>query len=590
MTKPVPTALSKQDSLALYGRLLSYLKPLWPVAIITVIGFAMFASTNAWFAYLTGQLVDTIEEAGNMTAIERLHIPLLLVLLAATRGFGGYLGGYSMAYIANSVVHRLRTELVARFLLLPISFYDHSEIGRLMSTVTFNVQQITAAVSDALKVLFQQGLTVIGLLGYMFYQSWQLTLIFMAVSPLIVVVVNYASKLFRMHSHRIQSSMGDLTHIVSETIKGMRVIRSFRAEKQALDNFTEASARNRRQILKLESVSNISTPVIQVVVTIALAFLVWLTLSPQVLGDLSTGDLASLIIAAGMLSTPIRQLTQVNASIQRGLAAASSIFDLLDESTENDHGDYVATRVKGKVTFRNLSFRYKDKGPDVLHNINIEVEPGQSIAIVGKSGSGKSTLVNLIPRFYEIHQGEILIDDVPNTQYTLTNLRQQIALVSQQVTLFNASVRENVAYGELASKSDAEIEKALLNAHAMEFISQLPEGLDTRVGDDATLLSGGQRQRIAIARALLKDAPILILDEATSALDSESERHIQAALQTLMQGRTTFVIAHRLSTIENADLILVMQKGEIVESGKHHELLALNQHYAKLHRTQFAET
>lgn len=590
MTSPVPASLSKKDSLSLYGRLLSYLKPLWPVAMITVIGFAMFASTNAWFAYLTGQLVDTIEEASNLSALERLRIPLLLVLLAATRGFGGYLGGYSMAYIANSVVHRLRTELVGRFLLLPISFYDRSEIGRLMSTVTFNVQQITAAVSDALKVLFQQGLTVVGLLGYMFYQSWQLTLIFMAVSPLIVVVVNYASKLFRTHSHRIQSSMGDLTHIVSETIKGMRVIRSFRAEKQALDNFTEASARNRRQILKLESVSNISTPVIQVVVTIALAFLVWLTLSPQVLGDLSTGDLASLIIAAGMLSTPIRQLTQVNAAIQRGLAAASSIFDLLDESTEEDHGSFTTDRVKGKVSFRNLSFRYKDKGPDVLHNINIEVAPGQSIAIVGKSGSGKSTLVNLIPRFYEIHQGEILIDDVPNTDYTLANLRQHIALVSQQVTLFNASVRENVAYGELADKSEADIEKALHNAHAMEFISQLSEGLDTRVGDDATLLSGGQRQRIAIARALLKDAPILILDEATSALDSESERHIQAALQTLMQGRTTFVIAHRLSTIENADLILVMQEGGIVESGKHHELLALNQHYAKLHKTQFADT
>ncbi len=586
---PIP-GMPGRESLALYGRLLSYLKPLWPVAIITIIGFTMFASTNAWFAYLTGQLVDTIEQARDMDAVERMRIPLLLVLLAATRGFGGYLGGYSMAYIANSVVHRLRTQLLERFLLLPISFYDRSEIGKLMSTVTFNVQQITAAVSDALKVLFQQGLTVIGLLGYMFYQSWQLTLIFMAVSPLIIVVVNYASKLFRMHSHRIQSSMGDVTHIVSETIKGMRVIRSFRAEKQALDNFTEASARNRKQILKLESVSNISTPVVQVVVTIALAFLVWLTLSPQVLGDLSTGDLASLIIAAGMLSTPIRQLTQVNASIQRGLAAAQSIFALLDEETEANQGSYETERVKGKVSFKNLSFRYTSRSPEVLQNINFEVSPGQTIAIVGKSGSGKSTLVNLIPRFYDIKQGAILIDDVPNTDFTLANLRKHIALVSQQVTLFNSSVRANVAYGELQDKSEDEILTALKNAHALEFIQQLSDGIDTRVGDDATLLSGGQRQRIAIARALLKDAPILILDEATSALDTESERHIQAALDTLMQGRTTFVIAHRLSTIENADQILVMQEGEIVESGRHKDLLALDQHYAKLHKKQFAES
>ncbi len=590
MNTPESQNISKADSVALYGRLLTYLKPLWPVAIITVIGFIMFASTNAWFAYLTGQLVDTIELAKEMTATERLRIPFLLVLLAATRGFGGYLGGYSMAYIANTIVHRIRSQLLERFLQLPISFYDRSAIGKLMSTVTYNVQQITSAVTDSLKILFQQGLTVIGLVGYMFYQNWQLTLIFMAITPVISVVVNYASKLFRKHSEKIQFSMGDVTHILSETIKGMRVIRSFGAEKQALDNFTEASARNRSQNLKYESVSNISTPIVQVVVTMALAFLVWLALSPQVLGGLSTGDLASFIIAAGMLSTPIRQLTQVNASIQRGLAAAKSIFDLLDEKTEPDTGHYQVERVAGKVNFSNLSFRYSEKGENILKNIDFEVSPGQTIAIVGQSGSGKSTLVNLIPRFYEIKEGAILIDDKPNTEFTLKSLRRQTALVSQQVTLFNSSIRDNVAYGELAGKSETEIIDALKSAHAFDFIQQLPEGINTRVGDDATLLSGGQRQRLAIARALLKDAPILILDEATSALDSESEQHIQAALETLMQGRTTFVIAHRLSTIEKADHILVMQAGEIVESGTHSELLALQQNYAKLHKKQFSNS
>jgi len=580
--------LSKEDSLAIYRRLLTYLKPLWPVAIVSIVGFAMFASTNFWFVDLTGQLVDTIEVAREIDFSERIRIPLLLVLLAATRGIGGYLGGYSMAYIANTVVHHIRSQLLGRFLQLPLKFYDRSEIGKLMSTVTYNVIQIASAVSDSLKVLLQQGLTVIGLLGYMFYQSWQLTLIFIAVMPLIAALINYASRLFLKYSHRIQASIGDVTHILSETIKGMRVIRSFGAEKQALDNFTEASARNRQQSLKLESVSNISTPLIQVVVTISLAIMVWLVLSPQMIGNLSTGDLASFIIAAGMLSTPIRQLTQVNSAIQRGLAAASSIFELLDEDIEANDGVYESKRVAGKVTFKELSFSYADNDKDVLSSIDFEASPGQVTAIVGKSGSGKSTLVNLIPRFYEVSKGQILIDDVANTDFTLSNLRQQIALVSQQVILFNSSIRKNVAYGELADKSEEEIMEALKSAHALEFIEQLPQGLDTIVGDDATMLSGGQRQRLAIARALLKDAPILILDEATSALDSESEQHIQSALETLMQGRTTFVIAHRLSTIEKADQILVMQEGEIVESGKHDELMARDQYYAKLHKKQFA--
>lgn len=583
------SSISKLSSIALYRRLLAYLKPLWLMFLVSIVGFAIYAACSAWFADLIRQLIDTIDSGGSLQPEERLKIPLTLLILIICRGIGGFLGSYFMAYVANNVVHRIRCQLVDQFLLLPNAFYDNNTTGHLMSRVTFNVNQVYLAVSDALTVVFREGLTVVALVIVMFILNWKLTLIFIAVMPLISLVVLFASKKFRKHSSQIQVSMGDVTHILSETIKGLKEIRSFGAEKQVQEHFRQTSEHNLKQNLKMASTLAISTPVIQVLVGSALALLLWLAMEPVALNAISTGELVGFITAAGMLLKPVRQLSRINASIQQGLAAGQSVFELIDEEIETDGGDIEIDRIKGKVEYRNVSFTYGRNTKAVLENISFICEPGKTIAIVGKSGSGKTTLVNLLPRFYAVDSGEILLDDIPQNDYSLKTLRQQIALVGQQIVLFNTSIRENIAYGSLVESSDEEILQALNNANAMEFIEQLPEGINTKIGDDGLLLSGGQRQRLAIARALLKNAPILIFDEATSALDTVSERFIQSALNKLMQGRTTFVIAHRLSTIENADYILVMDQGRIVEAGTHQELLAQGQHYSTLHQLQFTD-
>jgi subfamily B ATP-binding cassette protein MsbA len=502
---------------------------------------------------------------------------------------GGFLGSYFMSLLAFRIVHRIRCQIMEAFLRLPLSFHERQASGHMLSTVTFNVSQISAAVSDALAVMLREGITVVVIVCYLLYLNWQLTLIFVSITPLISGVVVYASRRFRKHSHRIQNSMGDVTQILGETLKGLKVIRTFGAEKQISERFVASSARNTQQNLKLSITAAISAPVVQTLVAAALSFLIWLAMAPDALATITAGEFAAFITAAGSLLKPVRQTSKVNVDIQKGLAAASSIFTLLDTPPEVDAGTVTAARVKGRVEFRNVSFAYSDTGEAVISNLGFVCEPGKTIAIVGKSGSGKTTLVNLIPRFYELQTGEILLDDIPNTEYTLRNLRQQIALVGQQVVLFNGTIADNIAYGELAQATEPQILQALERANALEFINELPKGLQTIVGDDGLLLSGGQRQRLAIARALLKDAPILILDEATSALDSASERYIQAALERLMEGRTTFVIAHRLSTVEKADVILVMDKGRIVESGTHQILLAQNGLYARLYRMQFAD-
>ncbi|MDT8397275.1 MAG: lipid A export permease/ATP-binding protein MsbA [Pseudomonadales bacterium] len=576
------------NGLGLYRRLLAYLKPLRLVFVISILGFVVFGGSNALFAELLRRLIDMIEIGNTITAAERLQIPIDLIGIMLIRGLGGFVGSYSMAYVANHVVHHLRSQIVGRFMQLPLPFYDRNASGHLISSVIYNVAQVSAAVSESLTVIFREGFTVIGLVLYLFYLNWKLSLVFLAATPVISLVVLLASKKFRKHSTRMQLSMGDVTHILSEAIKGLKVIRSFGAEAQITKKFEEASYRNLKQNLKMSATKELSTPLVQLVVSAALALLIWFAMAPEALAQITAGQFVAFITAAGMLLKPIRQLSNVNSEVQKGLAAAASIFRLIDEAPEIDKGSVEIPRVAGEVEFRQVAFAYGNGNEQskILHNINFTCRAGETIAIVGKSGSGKSTLVNLIPRFYDLLAGEILIDGIPNTAYTLANLRSHIALVSQQVILFSGTIRDNIAYGALADASDEQVLEALSNANAMEFISQLPEGIHTKVGDDGTLLSGGQRQRLAIARALLKNAPILIFDEATSALDTVSEHYIQNALEKLMVDRSTFVIAHRLSTIQKAQQILVMNEGRIVEAGTHLELLQLGQYYARLHRMQ----
>jgi len=578
-----------QNSAALYARLLGYVKPLRTYFLLGVLGFVIYSASSIQFFDLLQELVDTIGNNLSVSPAQRLGIPLTLIMIVAARGLGGFIGSYYLAYIANTVVHRLRTQLLARFIGLPSAWFDRNTAGHLVSTVTFNVTQVSTAVSDALTVILREGLFLLGLIGFLLYVNWKLTLLFVGVTPIISLVVLYASKKFRKHSSRIQISMGDVTHILSETLKGMKVIKTFGAEQQVTDRFNASSERNLQQNLKLAMVDAISTPVVQVVVASALSLLLWLAMSPGILEQMSPGDFVAYVTAAGSMLKPIRQLTKINAVVQKGLAAAQSIFVLLDEPPEQDEGTRTVDRVTGRVVFDHVSFAYgEDRGP-VLSDVSLSCAPGEVIAIVGKSGAGKSTLVNLIPRFYQHSAGQITIDDIPVEALSLQSLRRQIALVSQQVVLFNGSVRDNIAYGDLQGASDDEVRTALASANALQFVEQLDNGLDTLIGDDGFLLSGGQRQRLAIARALLKDAPILILDEATSALDTESEKAIQSALEHLMTGRTTFVIAHRLSTIESASRIIVLDQGRVVESGTHESLLAAGGHYRHLHQMQFSQ-
>ncbi|MEY3667071.1 MAG: hypothetical protein RL572_611 [Pseudomonadota bacterium] len=583
-----------------YKRLLAYVKPHRGLFAISVIGYIIFSITGVATAEWLGWTVDQVA-AQNTDA--RILSPILCVLIVLVRGIGGFMGGYTLEYISNSIIHKLRCEIMDRLLVLPMRYYDNSTAGRLVSKVTYDVQQISGAATNAVTVIFREGLTVVGLLISLFWSNWRLSLVFLLVAPCVAIVVGTASSKFRKYSRQMQNSMGDVTQITNESIKGQKVVRSFNGRRFVMSRFERASERNRRQNMKMVGTQSIAIPVIQLLVGIAMAVLIWFAMSPAYLGEATAGDFVAFLTVAGLLAKPIRQLSQVNSVVQRGISAAESIFALLDETGERDTGKHAVARVNGEVEFHDVSFQYKgserpteqDPGEGseveepVLANVSLRVKPGQSVALVGKSGSGKTTLVNLLPRFYDVESGSILIDGVPSRDYTLDNLRQQIAVVSQDVVLFEGTIAQNIAYGDEGSISDEQIIEVARSAHAMEFIDKLENGIHSIVGDAGLMLSGGQRQRVAIARAFLKDAPILILDEATSALDSESEQHIQQALSTLMKGRTTFVIAHRLSTIENADLIVVMDKGRVVESGTHQELIAANGKYAALHRIQFSD-
>jgi len=593
----------------LYGRLLSYTIPYWYIFVLSLLGYLVYSLGNVLLADLMRFLLDALNDSDSveqglvaraayslldstgMTRLEfaRVAVPLAIVLLASTRAVGFFVGTYFINYVARTLIHQLRCQLFNKMLVLPATYYERHSQGVLISKITYNVEQVSGAVSRALKIILREGLTVIALLTYMLYLNWRLCLVFIAVAPLIALVVAVVGKHFRRYSRRIQSSMGDVTQVSAESIGGYREVRIYGGQAQQRDRFQQASEYNRVQSLKLAFAEAFSTPVIQTLLAISLGSLVWFALNPDILAGFSAGSLVAFLTAAAQLGKPIRSLSGVQAIVQRGLAAAEDVFAQLDEADEVNNGDLRSKRVAGRLEFRDLHFTYPANDEPTLKKISLVVEPGETVALVGRSGSGKSTLVALLARLHAAPAGAILLDDHALEDYELNCLREQMALVSQDVVLFHDTIYNNVAYGGLAVASVESVESALESAFATEFIKGLPEGLNTMLGDDGSGLSGGQRQRIAIARAILKDAPILILDEATSALDTESEHRIQQALERIMVGRTTLVIAHRLSTIESADKIVVMDRGRIVASGSHEDLLSDGGLYAQLYYQEFAD-
>ncbi len=576
------TSSSGASAVNIYLRLLTYLKPYKVAFALGIVGFGAYAASNYAFLEILKNLLTVLQRND---PIDRYLIPLAIIATTMVRSIGAFMGSYYLGKVANGIVHVMRVQVFNHLTKLSTKVFDQRNSSHLISVITYNINGVASAATDAMKISLREGATVIGMLIYLFYQDWQLTLVFITIAPLIGWLVSSVGKRLRRLSNKVQTSVGDITQVSSEMVNGYRVMRSFGGEQYEQQRFDEASKRNYKQNMKIIVTSAANTPIIQMLVAVAMAALIFVAMSVTKMRE--PAEFVVYIGAVAAMIQPMRRLGEVAPMILKGVAAADSVFQLLDEPSERDEGTYETARAAGAVTFEQAQFAYAEQESAALKGISLKVKPGEVVALVGRSGSGKSTLVNLLPRFYDLHAGVISIDEVPITEYKLSNLREQIAFVNQQVTLFEGSVADNIAYGRIDKVSRDDIKRAADLAYATEFIEQLPQGFDTQIGEGGARLSGGQRQRLAIARAILKDAPILILDEATSALDNESERYIQAAMEQVMKGRTTFVIAHRLSTIEHADRIVVMENGKIVEQGTHEELLGLNGAYTKLHAAQF---
>ena len=577
-----------RSTLKLYKRLMAYVWPYKWVFLASVLGMAVVSATEGGFAWIMKPLIDGGFVKNDANSIR--YVPVLIIGIFVARGLFGFLANFATNWVGRNVIFQIRSQMFARLVNLPSRFFDAHSSGILISKLIYDVEQVMNAATKAFTSMVKDSLSLVFLFSWMLYLNWRLTLLFLLLAPVIAVSVRIISMRFRKTSRLIQQSMGEITHVVQEAIEGQRVVKIFCAQEAETRAFNQVNGRNLKQAMKKATAAAINVPVIELLAAVGVATAIYFAMQQSSAGRLTAGEFTSYITAMALMMPAIKRLSMVNEVIQTGLSAAQSVFGLIDEAPEADPGTQEIKRATGKIEYRGVSFRYPVSSGAVLEDVSFHIEPGETLALVGASGSGKTTAANLLPRFYPADAGEILLDGVNINNLRLNNLRSHIALVSQETVLFDDSIRNNIAYGMEGPIDDARIQEAARAAHVLDFAQQQPEGLDTMVGERGVRLSGGQRQRIAIARALYKNAPILILDEATSALDTESERLVQEAMRELMRNRTTLVIAHRLSTIENASRIVVLAKGKVVETGTHTELLAKNGMYARLYRLQFSDS
>lgn len=570
-----------------YRRLWRYVLPHKLIGLIAVVGMAATAIIEASLVYLLEPLMDDALVAQNLEAAK--WMPLVFIAIFIARGIAGFATEASLGWIGRNVISALRRDVFGKFLTLPTRFFDAQTTGPLLSRMTYNVEMVAESVTSVVTIAVRDVLTVFAAFAVMLLQSPTLTIFVAILFPVVAVIVRVLGVAFRRYSNRIQDTVGEVTQVTEEIVRGNWVVKAFGGYDYERRRLNEVDDKNKKQNLKLIRVRSLGVAVTQVIFGLGVALVIYVASYESIDGNLSPGQFISFFGAMMLMLQPVRRITNVNATLQRGVAAADSLFSIMDEPDEVDSGTVEKNPADGNVEFRNVCFSYGDDSGDVLKDISVKVDTGKTLAIVGHSGSGKSTLVSLLPRFYDLDSGEILLDGTPIRDYTLTSLRNNISLVSQDVVLFNDTIENNLAYGQLRQHSHAKLVQAAEAAYVLDFANAMPDGLKTMVGDRGVLLSGGQRQRIAIGRALLKNAPVLILDEATSSLDTGSERRIQSALNELMKNRTTLVIAHRLSTVEKADRIIVLDAGSIIESGTHRELLAANGHYAALYHMQFSD-